>query len=69
MVAKTLWRSLLRVAREDGEGDGEERIERSMIGREENDVVMLVIGILVVGLYSRSKAEKEGERRVCDCYI
>ena len=41
VVAKTLCRSLLRARRSDGDGEGEERIERSTMGSEENEVVIL----------------------------
>jgi hypothetical protein len=38
---------LLRVRRSEGDGEGDERIWRSMIGREENEVVMVKIDIAV----------------------
>jgi len=41
VVANASCKSLLSVRRSEGDGDGEERILRSMIGREEKEVVMM----------------------------
>jgi hypothetical protein len=34
------------VRKSEGDGDGEDRTWRSMIGREENEVVMMKMGVL-----------------------
>jgi hypothetical protein len=49
---------LLSTRRSEGDGDGEERTLRSIIGREENEVVMMNIRVLDnnVELYLHARA-------------